>query len=124
MRCPKAALASLCLTVLVFLSWLVTPLLAQTRVSIVGSGSNVPNHLYSAWIDEFNRKNPNLQVRYLPLGTSESMKQVSEGSGDFGGGEVPLICEQMHRGKMTLVKISSVLVRLVLIYKQTARRES
>lgn len=123
MRCPKAALASLCLTVLVFLSWLVTPLLAQTRVSIVGSGSNVPNHLYSAWIDEFNRKNPNLQVRYLPLGTSESMKQVSEGSGDFGGGEVPLTREQMHRGKLTLVQIPTVLVGIVPIYNLPGSRE-
>jgi phosphate transport system substrate-binding protein len=116
MRCQKAVLASLCLAAIVIPCLFVTPLLAQSHVSIVGSGSNVPNHLYSAWIDDFNRKNPNIQVRYLPLGTSESMRQVSEGSGDFGGGEVPLTREQMQSGKVTLVQIPSVLVGIVPIY--------
>ena len=116
MRCSKAVFAPLCLVAILIPFLFVTPLLAQTRVSIVGSGSNVPNHLYSAWIDEFNRKNPNTQVRYLPLGTSESMRQVREGSGDFGGGEVPLTRDQMQSGKVSLVQIPTVLVGIVPIY--------
>lgn len=116
MRCVKTPPVSRSLTRLLILFLLAIPLLAQTRVSIVGSGSNVPNHLYSAWVDEFNQKNPSIQVRYLPLGTSASMKQVSEGSGDFGGGEVPLTREQMNGSKVTLVQIPTVLVGIVPIY--------
>jgi len=67
----KAVLASLCLAAIVIVPLPATLLLAQTRVSIDGTVSNVPYHLiFGAWIDEFNRKNPNIQVRYLPLGTS------------------------------------------------------
>ena len=89
---------------------------AQQKIMLVGSGSNVPVHLYQAWVDEFNKKNPEVQVQYLPLGTSQSIQQVSEGSGDFGGGEVPLTTEQMHGHKISLKQIPTVLVGIVPIY--------
>jgi hypothetical protein len=40
--------------------------------------------------DDFNKRDPKIQVRYLPLGTSASISQISMGSGDFGGGEIIL----------------------------------
>jgi len=89
---------------------------AQERVVIVGSGSNVPAHLYQAWISEFNKNNSHAQVQYVPLGTSESIKEISEGSGDFGGGEVALTNEQMHNSKSSLIEIPTVLVGIVPIY--------
>lgn len=92
------------------------PAAAQERVVIVGSGSNVPARLYQAWISEFNKSNSHIQVQYVPLGTSESIKQISEGSGDFGGGEVPLTSEQMHNSRAALVPIPTVLVGIVPIY--------
>jgi phosphate transport system substrate-binding protein len=89
--------------------------LAQQRVALVGSGSNVPSPLYAVWIDDFNRKDPGVQVRYLPLGTSASIEQISLGSGDFGGGEIILTREQMQ-GKVPLVQIPTVLIGIVPIY--------
>jgi phosphate transport system substrate-binding protein len=89
---------------------------AQERIVIVGSGSNVPARLYQAWSSEFNKTNERVQVRYLPLGTSESIKQVSAGSGDFGGGEVPLTNDQLHGSGISLVPIPTVLVGIVPVY--------
>jgi phosphate transport system substrate-binding protein len=93
-----------------------TPAAAQERLIIVGSGSNVPVRLYQAWTEEFNRKNKSVQVQYLPLGTSESIRQISQGVGDFGGGEVPLTNELMHGLKISLRPIPTVLVGIVPIY--------
>ncbi len=92
-----------------------TSALAQQRISLVGSGSNVPSPLYSVWIEDFNKKNPQIQVRYLPLGTSASIQQISMGSGDFGGGEIILSKEEMQ-GKVPLMQIPTVLVGIVPIY--------
>ena len=100
-----------------------TPLAAQERLVIVGSGSNVPVRLYQAWTNEFNRKNPSIQVQYLPLGTSESMKQISEGSGDFGGGEVPLTIEQAHGSRVSLTQIPTTLVGIVPVYNLPGKPE-
>ena len=64
--------------------------LAQPRIAIVGSGSNVPINLYTAWTEEFNKKNSGITVRYLSMSTVEGIRQITEGSGDFAAGEIPL----------------------------------
>lgn len=111
---PSAGVLCACLALLVVFS---TPFVAaQSPMAIVGSGSNVPNHLYLAWIDEYNKTNSRVQVRYLALGTSESIHQVSQGSGDFGGGEIPLSRDEMRGGKVALVQIPTVLVGIVPVY--------
>lgn len=109
----------MCVMVAAFASWST----AQDKIVLVGSGSNVPARLYQAWIDEFNKKHPSMQVQYLALGTSQSIQQISEGSGDFGGGEVPLTNEQMHGQKVSLTPIPTVLVAIVPIYNLPGKPE-
>jgi ABC-type phosphate transport system substrate-binding protein len=89
------------------------PGLAQNKISLVGSGSNVPINLYTAWTEEFNKKNSSIQVRYLSMSIMEGIHQISEGSGDFAAGEVPLTQEQRHGGKVTLVQFPTVIVGIV-----------
>lgn len=91
------------------------PVWAQQRVIVVGSGSNIPLPLYRAWTAEFNRKNDRIQVRYVPLGTSESIKEISQGIGDFGGGEVPL-GEVQTEGTPGLIAIPTFVVAIVPVY--------
>jgi ABC-type phosphate transport system substrate-binding protein len=47
---------------------------AQNAVVLVGSGSSVPAPLYNRWTQEYGKRNPNFQMRYLPVGTSEGIK--------------------------------------------------
>ena len=56
-------------------------------------------------------------MRYLPLGTAQSIKEIREGSGDFGGGEIPLTDAQKHGGTNTLTQFPTVVVAIVPIYK-------
>jgi phosphate transport system substrate-binding protein len=91
--------------------------LAQPRIAIVGSGSNVPINLYTAWTEEFNKKNSGITVRYLSMSTVEGIRQITEGSGDFAAGEIPLTDEQMHGAKVSLAQIPTVLVAIVPVYK-------
>lgn len=92
------------------------PAAGQDKIVLVGSGSNVPLYLYEAWTHEFNQENATLQVKYLPLGTAESIKQISHGVGDFGDGEVPLSDEQMHAAGTGLISLPAVLVGIVPVY--------
>jgi phosphate transport system substrate-binding protein len=89
---------------------------AQDKISLVGSGSNVPSPLYAVWSDAFNQKSTSAQVRYLSMSTLEGIANVGKGTGDFAAGEVPLSDEQMHGSKTTLIELPSVLVALVPIY--------
>ena len=91
-------------------------LTAQEKVSLVGSGSNVPSPLYLLWSDAFNKANSTVQVRYVSMSTVQGIELVSKGTGDFGAGEIPLTEEQMRGGKATLIQIPTVIVGLVPVY--------
>ena len=81
---------------------------------LVGSGSTVPLHLYSRWSEEYNRHNSKIQMRYLPVGASEGINQISRGIGDFAAGEVQLTTKE--RTEFKLIEVPIVLVAIVPIY--------
>ena len=89
------------------------PAHAQNAVVLVGSGSTVPAPLFSRWTQEYKR-NPNLQMRYLPVGTSEGIKQISHGAGDFAAGEAQLTDKERKEG--SLIELPVVIIGIVPIY--------
>jgi phosphate transport system substrate-binding protein len=90
---------------------------AQETVVLVGSGSSVPAPLYARWAQEFNKRSPNEQFKYLPTGTKEGITNISHGSGDFGAGEVPLTSGERSEGKLTEVPVA--LIGIVPVYNVT-----
>jgi phosphate transport system substrate-binding protein len=87
---------------------------AQNAVVLVGSGSSVPAPLYNRWTQEYGKRNPNIQMRYLPVGTSEGIKEISHGAGDFGAGEAQLT--EKERKEASLIELPAVLIGIVPIY--------
>ncbi|MBS1842394.1 MAG: phosphate ABC transporter substrate-binding protein PstS [Acidobacteria bacterium] len=87
---------------------------AQQNLVIVGTGSTVPAPLYTAWAQEYTRHNPKVQIRYLPVGTEEGLKELARKSGDFAAGEMPLSEKQRSDSGMT--EIPASLVAIVTIY--------
>ena len=51
---------------------------------LVTTGSTMPEPLYVLWEDEYHKLHPETQLRYLPVGTSESARNVLSGAGDLG----------------------------------------
>lgn len=92
---------------------------SQGVISLVGSGSSVPSPLYAAWAEQYGKVRPTVQLRYLQMGSSEGMREIGQGIGDFAAGEIPLTDAQiqMHKEKNPLVQFPTVLVAIVPIYK-------
>ena len=90
-------------------------------VVLVGSGSSVPGPLYEKWGQEYDKRNPGIQMRYLAVGTSEGIKQISRGVGDFAAGESPLTEKEREQGG--LLELPAVLVAIVPIYNLPAARQ-
>jgi phosphate transport system substrate-binding protein len=90
------------------------PAIAQNAVVLVGSGSSVPAPLYARWTQEYGKQNSHIQMRYLPVGTSEGIKQISHGVGDFGAGEAQL--SDKERKEEGLIELPIVLIGIVPIY--------
>src|ERR1700674_4701935 len=87
---------------------------AQNAVILVGSGSSVPAPLYNRWIQEYGRRNANIQMRYVPVGTSEGIKAISRRGSDFGAGEAQLTDKERKEG--SLIELPVVLIGIVPIY--------
>lgn len=91
-------------------------LAAQNSVMLVGTGSSLPAPLYNAWTDSFSRQHAHIHVRYLPVGTSESVHKIITGIGDFGGGDAPIPEETLIKSKVSLVELPTVLIGIVVVY--------
>ena len=91
-----------------------TPVRAQSTVVLVGSGSSVPAPLYNRWTQEYGNHKPDVQMRYLTVGTGEGIKTISHGSGDFAAGEAQLTEKERKEG--SLVELPVVLIGIVPIY--------
>jgi phosphate transport system substrate-binding protein len=90
------------------------PALAQNAIVLVGSGSSVPAPIYNRWTQEYGKQNRNIQMRYLAVGTSEGIKQISHGAGDFSAGEAQLTDKERKEGG--LIELPVVLIAIVPIY--------
>jgi phosphate transport system substrate-binding protein len=90
------------------------PAQAQNAVVLVGTGSSVPAPLYNRWTQEYGKRNANIQMRYLTVGTTEGIKQISHGAGDFGAGEAQLSDKERKEGG--LIELPVVLVGIVPVY--------
>jgi phosphate transport system substrate-binding protein len=68
---------------------------ADSALSINGAGATFPNPMYSKWFDEYHKKNANLQINYQPIGSGGGIKQITEGTVDFGATDGPMNDDQL-----------------------------
>jgi len=97
------------------------PAFGQEGTVLVGSGSSVPLPLYNKWKQEFNQRNPAIQMQYQPIGTNEGLKLISKGVGDFSAGEVQLTPQERAEGHLT--EVPTALIAIVPIYNLPGVRD-
>lgn len=69
--------------------------LARATLSLTGAGATFPYPMYSKWFDEYHKKNPSLEINYQSIGSGGGIKQVTEGTVDFGATDGPMSDEQL-----------------------------
>jgi len=67
----------------------------QGTLSINGAGATFPYPMYSKWFDEYHKQKPNLQINYQSIGSGGGIKQVTEGTVDFGASDGPMNDDQL-----------------------------
>src|SRR5437879_6567763 len=68
---------------------------ADSALSINGAGATFPYPMYSKLFDEYHKKNANIQINYQSQGSGAGIKQVTEGTVDFGASDGPMNEEQL-----------------------------
>jgi phosphate transport system substrate-binding protein len=72
---------------------------ADNPLSINGAGATFPYPIYSKWFDEYHKKNSNVQINYQSIGSGGGIKQVTEGTVDFGASDGPMNDDQLKAFK-------------------------
>src|SRR5579859_2298142 len=68
---------------------------AHAALSITGAGATFPYPMYSKWFDEFHKKDSNIEINYQSIGSGGGIKQVTEGTVDFGASDGPMNDDQI-----------------------------
>ena len=74
---------------------LTTGLASAQQVLINAAGATFPYPMYSKWFDEYHKKFGNLQFNYQSIGSGGGIKQVTEGTVDFGASDGPMTDAQI-----------------------------
>src|SRR5271163_859248 len=74
---------------------LASALLAANALSITGAGASFPYPMYSKWFDEYHKKDTNIEINYQSIGSGGGIKQVTEGTVDFGASDGPMNDDQL-----------------------------
>src|SRR5260370_34502584 len=67
---------------------------AQSSLLINGAGATFPAPIYSKWFDEYHKANGS-QFNYQSVGSGAGIKQVTEGTVDFGASDGPMNDDQI-----------------------------
>lgn len=84
--------------------------------NINGAGATFPYPIYSKWFNEYSQQHPNVKINYQSIGSGGGIRQVSEGTVDFGATDGPMSDEQIAGAKIKTQHIPTVLGAVVPVY--------
>ena len=86
---------------------LALPAMGQTQLN--GAGATFPYPMYSKWFSEYNKLHPDVQINYQSIGSGGGIRQVLNGTVDFGASDGPMTDEQLKEAKTKILHIPTVL---------------
>src|SRR5207253_6088701 len=87
--------------------------LAHAATLVTGAGATFPYPLYSKLFDEFHKRNPDLQINYQSIGSGGGIRQVLEGTVDFGATDGPMSDEQLRAAPVPILHLPTALGAVV-----------
>ncbi len=93
---------------------LALPVVAETQLN--GAGATFPYPMYSKWFSEYNKLHPDVQINYQSIGSGGGIRQVLNGTVDFGASDGPMTDEQLKEAKTKILHIPTVLGAVVPAY--------
>jgi phosphate transport system substrate-binding protein len=89
------------------------------QLKINGAGATFPYVIYSKWFDVYHQKT-GIEFNYQSIGSGGGIKQVIEGTVDFGASDAPMSEEQMKQVKekqgTDILHIPTVMGAVVVTY--------
>jgi phosphate transport system substrate-binding protein len=88
---------------------------AADALSITAAGATFPYPIYGKWFSEFQKKT-GAQINYQSIGSGGGIKQLTEGTVDFGASDKPMSDEQISKVKVKPLHFPTVMGAVVPTY--------
>jgi phosphate transport system substrate-binding protein len=106
------------LTLLLLCAVAALPLAGQTKLN--GAGATFPNPIYSKWFSEYHKLHPEIEINYQSIGSGGGIRQLTEGTVDFGASDMPMtdpqLAEAQTKQKTKILNLPTVLGAVVPAY--------
>ena len=86
------------------------------QILITGAGATFPYPIYSKWFDQYHRLFPQININYQSIGSGGGIRQVMEGTVDFGASDGPMTDDQLKEAKTKILHFPTVLGAVVPAY--------
>ena len=86
---------------------LAVPAVAQTTLN--GAGATFPYPMYSKWFSEYHKLHPDIQINYQSIGSGGGIRQVINGTVDFGASDGPMTDDMLKEAKTKILHMPTVL---------------
>ena len=87
------------------------------QVLLNAAGATFPYPIYSKWFDLYHQAHPNVQINYQSIGSGGGIRQLSEGTVDFGASDSPMSDAELAKAKFgPILHIPTVLGAVVITY--------
>jgi phosphate transport system substrate-binding protein len=73
------------------------------------AGATFPYPIYSKWFDEYHSLHPNVQINYQSIGSGGGIRQLLDGTVDFGATDGPMTDEQLAQAPIKILHFPTVL---------------
>lgn len=87
---------------------------------INGAGATFPYPIYSKWFNEYAKINKDAKINYQSIGSGGGIKQITEGTVDFGATDSPMSNDEIQKADTKnnnkIIHIPTVIGSVVLTY--------
>jgi phosphate transport system substrate-binding protein len=85
-------------------------------IKLNGAGATFPAPIYQKWFGEYHKLHPDVEINYQAVGSGAGIKQLTDGTVDFGASDMPLKDEQIAAMRVKPLHFPTVLGAVVLSY--------
>ncbi|HAY35255.1 MAG TPA: phosphate ABC transporter substrate-binding protein PstS [Ignavibacteria bacterium] len=95
---------------------------------INGAGATFPYPIYSKWFNEYAKVNKDAKINYQSIGSGGGVKQITEGTVDFGASDSPMSDDEIQKANSKnnnkIIHIPTVIGSVVVTYNLPGIQES
>jgi phosphate transport system substrate-binding protein len=86
------------------------------HTEVQGAGATFPYPLYSKWIAEYQKIDPQVRINYQSIGSGGGIRQILERTVDFGASDAPMTEAELRKTPARILHIPMTLGAVVIAY--------